>query len=81
MEFLTITYTCMNYGFNGASGKVVVTTDKIDFYLSNFKKAALDFLDIRTKNYSVRLNTFNEDKITYAIKTANPNINIQYCFC
>ena len=100
MEILTIACTCMKYGSNGASGKLVVTTDKLAFYPSKFmktllfwsnwpdiveeihnvysvQKAALGYLEIRTKNYSIRLNTFNKDKIINALKTAIPNIHIQ----
>lgn len=41
------------------------------------EKAALGFLDIRTKNYSIRLNTFNKDKIISAIKSVNANVSIR----
>lgn len=43
----------------------------------SIQKAALGFLDISTKNYSIRLNTFHKDKIINAIKQANPKVSIQ----
>ena len=52
-----------------------IVEDIHDVY--SVEKSALGYLDIRTKNYSIRLNTFNKDKIINAIKSANTNVSVR----